>query len=852
MNRYPLWKYLVMLAALVIGLVYTLPNFFGEAPAVQVTSAKATVKLDETAMTRVQIALMGEKIAAQAITFDAGPQNANIRVRLKDTDTQLRAKDALQKSLNPDPTDTNYIVALNLQPASPGWLSALHALPMYLGLDLRGGVHFLLQVDTAGALSKRLDAAAGDARAVLSDKNARSGGVSRSGDTLVAIFGNESAADDARRFLSDGVGDLQWSVGKGTDGNFQVVGKFSSAGQAAVVDAALKQNVTTLHNRVNELGVAEPVIQQQGADRIVVELPGVQDTAKAKDIIGRTATLEARLADPANPRPQDPKVVVPANDDLFAKGPAAPALVRKDIIFTGDRIIDASAGFDEHQQPSVNIRLDAAGGHAVAAVSRENIGKPMAMILFEKGKGEVLTVATIQSELGDRFQITGQPSAQAATDLALLLRAGSLAAPMEIIEERTVGPSLGAANIRKGFDSIKYGFAAIAIFMIVYYAFFGLVSMLSLSLNLLLLVAILSMLQATLTLPGIAAIALALGMAIDANVLINERIREELRAGAPPQLAIQNGFTHAWATILDSNVTTLIAGLALLAFGSGPVRGFAIVHCIGILTSMFSAVFFSRGIVNWWYGAKRKLAHLSIGQGRDALPKAGETTAATQAYLAKLRGDTGEDSPVDTPAPTAAERAARMARKTGVRSKYVEGMTAAGADLATVSVSATSSATSSTTSSSTPDASLIASTPSPSSSDAPVSPSPTNTARAGDFSAAVNPADANPADAAASPRLSAEFTPDTAESIRQRRMLKYGVIAQQPPQAAQATQTQESGAQLTGRAENPGASHDTPPTVDPLPPAEPIKTSAIVSAQSAAADAGGSASTNNENTKEGN
>jgi preprotein translocase subunit SecD len=640
MNRYPLWKYVVMLVALVIGLVYTLPNFFGEAPAVQVSSGKATVKLDSSTLARVESALAADKVTPDEVTFDNSSLNANIRVRLKDTDTQLRVKDLLQKSLNSDPNDPQYVVALNLQAASPRWLTALHALPMYLGLDLRGGVHFLLQVDMAGALNKKLDSDAADTRVLLRDKNIRDGGVNRVNQTIVANFADQATADAARTQLVTGVAELQWATRQGADG-YQVVGTFTSAAQSAVEDAALKQNIVTLHNRVNELGVAEPVIQQQGADRIVVELPGVQDTAKAKDIIGRTATLEARLADPVNthPNPSDP---VPPGDELFTQGNNGPTLVRKQVIFTGDRIIDASSGFDEHQRPSVNIRLDAAGGRAVASVSRDNIGKPMAMILFEKGKGEVLTVATIQSELGDRFQITGQPSPQAAADLALLLRAGSLAAPMDIIEERTIGPSLGADNIRKGFDSVQYGFAAIAVFMVAYYMLFGLISMLSLSLNLLLLVAILSMLQATLTLPGIAAIALALGMAIDANVLINERIREELRNGAPPQLAIQNGFSHAWATILDSNVTTLIAGLALLAFGSGPVRGFAVVHCIGILTSMFSAVFFSRGLVNLWYGGKKKLQTLAIGQVWR--PDGHDTAAATAAYLALQRGD---DSPVD-------------------------------------------------------------------------------------------------------------------------------------------------------------------------------------------------------------
>ncbi|MEX3526302.1 MAG: protein translocase subunit SecD [Burkholderia sp.] len=611
MNRYPIWKYVVMVVALATGLLYTLPNFYGEAPAVQVSSGKATVKIDSGTLGQVQAALAAAQVAPDDITFDNSANNANIRVRLKDTDTQLRVKDLLQKALNSDPSDPQYVVALNLQSASPRWLTALHALPMYLGLDLRGGVHFLLQVDMTGALTKKLDSDASDARSQLRDKGVRDGGVNRVDLSVVANFADQDTAEQARRFLTGSITELQWATQPG--GGYQVVGTFSPAVQSTVEDAALKQNLTTLHNRVNELGVSEPILQQQGRDRIVVELPGVQDTAKAKDIIGRTATLEARLADPVNlhPNPNDP---VPPGDELFTQGNQAPVLLRKQVIFTGDRIIDASAGFDEHQRPSVNIRLDAAGGRAVHTVSRESIGKPMAMVLFEKGKGEVLTVATIQSELGDRFQITGQPTPQAATDLALLLRAGSLAAPMDIIEECTIGPSLGTDNIRMGVHSVIWGFVAIAVFIIAYYMLFGAVSVIGLSVNLLLLVAALSMMQATLTLPGIAAIALALGMAIDSNVLIHERIREELRSGAAPQVAIQQGYTHAWATILDSNVTTLIAGLALLAFGSGPVRAFAIVHCIGILTSMFSAVFFSRGLVNLWYGGRKKLKSVAIGQ----------------------------------------------------------------------------------------------------------------------------------------------------------------------------------------------------------------------------------------------
>ncbi|MFX1695553.1 protein translocase subunit SecD [Paraburkholderia sp. A1RO-5L] len=669
MNRYPLWKYVVMLVALVIGLVYTLPNFFGEAPAVQVSSGKATVKLDSGTLAQIEAALPANNIKADDVTFDNSSLNANIRVRVADTDTQLRLKDVLAKTLNPDPNDPSYIVALNLQSASPRWLTALHALPMYLGLDLRGGVHFLLQVDMNGALNKKLDSDASDARTILRDKNIRDGGVNRVNQSVVINFADPAVAEQARKVLSgsSGVAELVWATQNAPDGGAQLVGTFTPAVKKSVQDAALKQNITTLHNRVNELGVAEPVIQQQGDDRIVVELPGVQDTAKAKDIIGRTATLEARLADPngLHPNPSDP---VPPGDELFTQGNVGPVLLRKQVIFTGDRIIDASAGFDEHNRPSVNIRLDSAGGRSVRSVSRDNIGKPMAMVLFEKGKGEVLTVATIQSELGDRFQITGQPTPQAAADLALLLRAGSLAAPMDIIEERTVGPSLGADNIRKGFDSVVYGFAAIAVFMICYYLLFGLISMIGLSVNLLLLVAVLSLMQATLTLPGIAAIALALGMAIDANVLINERVREELRHGAPPQLAIQNGYAHAWATILDSNVTTLIAGLALLAFGSGPVRGFAIVHCIGILTSMFSAVFFSRGIVNLWYGGKKKLKSLAVGQVWRPEP---ETAGAPALGASDAGTDLGRAMATAAKPRETGKAAAKAGAKGAVRAKPV-------------------------------------------------------------------------------------------------------------------------------------------------------------------------------------
>ena len=612
MNRYPLWKYLVIVIALVIGALYTLPNFFGEAPAVQISAGKVTVKIDSNMQERIADILKSAQIEPKGIQFERIGANGTIKIRLASTDTQLKAKDVLQKSLNPDSNDQSYVIALNLISNTPAWLTSIGAMPMYLGLDLRGGVHFLLQVDMRGALQKKLESLSTDTRSQLREKGLRHSGIERQGDTIVVRFPNQEDATSARALLNTNLQSLNFNVEKSADG-FKLVGKFKDSAVKEVQENAVKQNISTLHNRVNELGVAEPVIQQQGQDRIIVQLPGVQDTARAKDIIGRTATLESRLADPVKTyllSGEQP----PPGSDVFKTGDGRQVVFKKSVIFSGDRITSASAGFDSNQRPAVSITLDSAGGRVMQEITRENIGKPMGMILFEKGRGEVLTVATIQSEFGSKFQITGQPSTDSANDLALLLRAGSLAAPMEIIEERTIGPSLGAENISMGFNSVIYGFIAIAIFMIVYYMLFGVFSVIALSVNLFLLVAILSMLQATLTLPGIAAMALALGMAIDSNVLINERIREELRAGATPQAAIATGFEKAWGTILDSNITTLIAGVALLAFGSGPVRGFAVVHSLGILTSMFSAVFFARGLANLWYGRKKKLDNLSIGE----------------------------------------------------------------------------------------------------------------------------------------------------------------------------------------------------------------------------------------------
>jgi preprotein translocase subunit SecD len=613
MNRYPLWKYAILLVALLVGLVYTAPNFFGEAPAVQVSSAKATLKLDSAFAPRVQQLLEQAGLKPDFVQFDGN----SVKARLGDTEAQIKAKDALSKALNPDPANPSYIVALNLLSRSPAWLTKLHALPMYLGLDLRGGVHFLMQVDMKAALTKKAEALTGDVRTLLRDKNIRHAGISRDGDSLEVRFRERDTLTAAVTLLSDQLPDLQWT--ESADGSdFKLRGTLKPAAARAVQEQALKQNITTLHNRVNELGVAEPVIQQQGLDRVVVQLPGVQDTAKAKDIIGRTATLEVRMVNESAEAREAERGngPVPFGSERYLERNSAPIIVFRQVVLTGDNLTDAQAGFDgQTQEPAVHLTLDAKGSRIFRDVTRENIGKRMAILLFEKGKGEVVTAPVIRSEIGGgRVQISGRMTTAEAADTALLLRAGSLAAPMEIIEERTVGPSLGADNIDKGFNSVLYGLIAIAVFMCAYYGLFGVISTLALGFNLLMLVAILSMLQATLTLPGIAAIALTLGMAIDANVLINERVREELRGGAPPQLAIHNGYERAFATILDSNITTLIAGVALLAFGSGPVRGFAVVHCLGILTSMFSAVMFSRGLVNLWYGRQKRLKSVSIGQ----------------------------------------------------------------------------------------------------------------------------------------------------------------------------------------------------------------------------------------------
>ena len=619
MNRYPLWKYIVIVVALVIGIVYTLPNFYGESPAVQVSSGKATVKVTEQTLQKVEDLLKGANLHPNGVFYEQGAQQNTIRVRFDPTEAekQLQAREVLEKALNPNRDDPQYIVALNLVPNTPQWLLSINALPMYLGLDLRGGVHFLLQVDMRAAISKRAEATLSDLRVQLRDKRIRHTGINRVGNAVEISFASEDERGRANDLLRNTQPDLVLTLPEASAAPYIIHAELSQKAVQNVQSYALKQNISTLHNRINELGVAEPVIAQQGADRIVVQLPGVQDTAKAKDILGRTATLEVRLVDDSpEALSQLAQGNVPFGDEKFFDREGNALLVKRRVILTGENLNDAQPGFDSQtQEPTVNLELDNRGARIFQDVTRDNVGKRIAILLFEKGKGEVVTAPVVRQEIGGgRVQISGRMTTIEATDTALLLRAGSLAAPMEIVEERLIGPSLGEANISAGFRSTLYGFVVIAIFMALYYQVFGVVSAVSLICNVMMLVAVLSMLQATLTLPGIAAIALTLGMAVDSNVLINERIREELRAGRLPQLAISEGYDRAFATIVDSNLTSLIAGLALLIFGSGPVRGFAVVHCLGILTSIFTSVVVSRSMINLIYGRKKKLTTVHIGQ----------------------------------------------------------------------------------------------------------------------------------------------------------------------------------------------------------------------------------------------
>lgn len=613
MNRYPLWKYILIAVALLLGALYTAPNYFGESPALQVTTGKTTVKITSDTSAQIADVLKREGVPANQVTLDGSGNSTAVRARFDTTDAQFKAKLALERQLNRDQTDPDYIVTVNLVKNTPAWMQAVRALPMNLGLDLRGGVHFLLQVDSKAVLETRVKSTQTSVRSILRDNNVRHAGIERNGNAIEVAFRDEQTRAAARNVLGKQMADL--TLADAADGTeLKLIATMKPEALKRIVEEGVNQNISTLSKRINELGVTEPVIQRQGADRIIVQLPGVQDVARAKDLIGRTATLELRLVDPTVTPGTELSAAIPLNSELFTEGRGAPIVVSKDIILTGDYITGAVASFDQNQQPAVSVDLNGDGGRKIRLVTRENVGKRMAILLKEKGKYTVPSAPTIQSELGSTFQITGIGNAQEANELALLLRSGALSAPMEFIEERVVGPQLGAENISRGLHSTLWGFVAIAVFMIIYYHMFGVFSAVALAANVLFLLALLSMLQATLTLPGIAAIALALGMAIDANVLINERIREELRAGATPQQAITHGFSHAWDTIFDSNVTTLIVGLALLVFGTGAVRGFAVVHTLGILTSMFSAVFVSRGFVNLWYGRRgKKVTKLSVG-----------------------------------------------------------------------------------------------------------------------------------------------------------------------------------------------------------------------------------------------
>ena len=610
MNQYPKWKYGLVLVAIFIGLIYSIPNFFGESPAVQIMPTKSSDKLDLSILASIEGSLKEANLP-----FDGIVQEPNgIKIKFANPDNQLKAKDILQNALG-----ANYVIALNLVSKSPSWLSKIGAIPMYLGLDLRGGVHFLLQVDMKAASEQAAESNLNDFRMTLRKERISYIGASRLNEIVKLQFDSQEDLEKAKKLIKVNYPDLmvnESSVGK--DKALDI--SMSEMGKKKIQEFALKQNLQTLHNRINELGVAEPIIQQQGLDRIVVQLPGVQDTAKAKEILGRTATLEIRLVDEDKTDiatlESAQKGNAPFGDDLFKDRDGRPILVKKNVLLTGERITDAGPGVDQQSGRSVvHVTLDGRGSNIFKQVTRENVGKRLAILLVEKGQTEVVTAPVIQQEIGGgRVQISGMNSPQEATDISLLLRAGALAAPMQIIEERTVGPSMGEENIKRGVHSTLWGFAAISIMMIFYYMAFGGVSIFALAVNLLLLVALLSIIQATLTLPGLAAIALALGMAIDANVLINERIREELRNGNTPQASIHAGYDRAFDTILDSNVTTLIAGLALFMFGTGPIKGFAVVHVLGILTSMFSAILVSRALVNIMYGYRRKIDKLSIGQ----------------------------------------------------------------------------------------------------------------------------------------------------------------------------------------------------------------------------------------------
>jgi len=610
MNRYPAWKYALIGLIMLIGLIYALPNLFGEDPALQVTSARGFA-LTPALETTIEDALVAEKIRVK----DSEQTGNRLLYRFDSTEEQLAAAEVLKKALG-----EQYVVALNLAHATPGWLRALGGKPMTLGLDLQGGVHFLMQVDMETARSQQLDRFVDDLRASLRDEGIRYVSVRREGSGLLALLRTAEDRDRALAILNrdQSLQGLDLEVLEPGE-YFGLSATVQEAQLLELQRTALKQNITTLRNRVNEIGVAEPIIQQQGADRVVVQLPGVQDTVEAKKIIGATATLEYRAVDEANDAFTAAQTGrIPPESRLYDDMNGQPVLLKKRLIVSGDQLIGASSGFDQQTgQPQVSVTLDGVGAKRMLDFTRDNVGNRMAVVYIEQKPGgrkteEVISVAVVREPFGKRFQTTGLDSMSEASQLALLLRAGALAAPMEIVEERTVGPSLGKDNVEQGFKSVVIGFVLVLVFMAFYYRVFGLVADLALFANLILLVALLSMLGATLTMPGIAGIVLTVGMAVDANVLIFERIREELRSGNTPQASIRAGYDKAFSTIADANITTLIAAFVLFLFGTGPIKGFAVTLSLGIVTSMFTAIMGTRAVVNLIYGGKKRVAKLAI------------------------------------------------------------------------------------------------------------------------------------------------------------------------------------------------------------------------------------------------
>jgi len=618
MNRYPIWKYVLIALVLLVGVIYALPNLYGEDPALQISPARGA-KVDAAVEDRVKLALSKAQLVSRAVQLGA----ANLLVRFSDPETQLKAQDVVQRELGDD-----YVVALNLAPTTPAWLRAIGAKPMYLGLDLRGGVHFLMEVDMDAVMKQTAERYVEDMRTGLRTAKIHYTDIARQGDGVELKFKTAEERNAAREALAKQFTELVLTD-KDEAGSADLMAVVNPQQQRETRKFAVEQNITTLRNRVNELGVAEPVIQQQGENRIVVELPGVQDTARAKEILGATATLEFHMVDEEHNAAEAATGHVPIGSRLYRTRKGEPVLLHKRIIITGDSITDAQAGFDSRDgSPDVSITLDGKGARAMLRTTTENVGKLMAVVFIENktetryvdGKAvktkkrveEVINRATIRGTFSKRFQITGLDSSEEARDLALLLRAGALAAPVDIIEERTVGPSLGQENIDRGFMSCVIGFVLVMVFMTARYKVFGLFASAAQLVNLVLIIAVLSLLQATLTLPGIAGIVLTVGMAVDANVLIDERIREELRSGNSPFASIEAGYERALGTIADSNITTLIAGLMLFVLGSGPVKGFAVVLCIGILTSMFTALMGTRALVYLVYGGRRRIDKLAV------------------------------------------------------------------------------------------------------------------------------------------------------------------------------------------------------------------------------------------------